>query len=113
MSAFHNGNQDLAVFSNLSYASRGKEWKDPFKHWQGSVAMRAQELGGGSGPPVPTKGPNEGCFACYRLRVLYICSMPLHTFATRSFCYGVDFHLDSIPISNHSISVSARYEVGL
>eukprot|EP00434_Breviolum_minutum_P022735 symbB.v1.2.020057.t1/scaffold1666.1/size183716/3 len=24
-----------------------KEWKDPFKHWQGSVAMRAQELGGG------------------------------------------------------------------
>ena len=57
---------------------------------------------GGSGPPVPTKGPKEGC-----------CCMPLHTFAICSFCYGVDFNLDSIPISNHSISVSARYEVGL
>lgn len=68
--------------------SRGKEWKDPFKQWQGSVAMRAQELGLGGGPDrqSPTKGPKEGCETpVIGYGSLYLLYAVLHTFAICSF----------------------------
>ena len=43
--------QYFPIFPIAPYwTPRGKEWKDPFKQWQGSVAMRAQELGVVRGP---------------------------------------------------------------
>ena len=73
MSAFHNGNQDLAVFSNLSNRTildpSRQRMEGPLQAVAGLSGNACTGAWGGPGSVrVPTKGLNEGCFACYRLR---------------------------------------------
>lgn len=86
MSAFHNGNQDLAVFSNQSQHLSRQRMEGPLQAVAGlsGNARPGAWAWGWSGPPVPNKG-SQGRLrnACYRLRFFifavcrfaYICNL--------------------------------------